>query len=75
MSSMHTLGVVAPNGTATVAMVQEEPNSARDADANVNMEVDKNSDEGITTDEEEGQLNDDELVDYNEDGTAAAAEG
>jgi hypothetical protein len=55
-------------------MVQEEPNSAIDAETIVNMEVDKDSDEGIITDEEEGQVNDDILIDYDEEGTTTATE-
>jgi hypothetical protein len=74
---MQVLGTVVTSGTTTANRVQEEPNSARDAEANLDMEVDKNSEEGgITTDEEEGQVNDDNLIDYNdynEDGTPTAA--
>jgi hypothetical protein len=62
------LGTVVTSGTVTANMVQEEPNSAREAETSVDMELDKNSEEGITTDEYG------DLVDYNEDGTAAAVE-
>jgi hypothetical protein len=49
-------------------MVQQEPNTANNAEKNVDMEVDENSDDNATTDEEDGV----ELIYYNEDGTAAA---
>ncbi len=79
MSAMQVLGTVVTSGTATANTVRGEPNSARNAERNLDMEIDedslpRNSEEGITTDEEDGQVNDDTLIDYNEDDTAAAAE-
>jgi hypothetical protein len=74
MFAMQVLGTVATSGTATANMVRGEPNPASEAETNVDMDVDeddlpRNSEEGIATEEEDG-----ELVDFNEDGTAAAAE-
>jgi hypothetical protein len=67
MSNMHTLGVVNTSGATTASRAQEEPNSASDAETNVDMEIDKI--------DEVGQIYDDDtLIDYNEDGTAAATE-
>jgi hypothetical protein len=66
ISNLEVLGTVVTSGTATAIMVQDEPNSARGAETDVDMEVDKHS--------EEGQVDDENLVDYNEDGTAVAAE-
>jgi hypothetical protein len=51
MSNMQVLGTVGANGATTAAMVQQEPNPANDAEANVDMEVDKNSDDDITNEE------------------------
>jgi hypothetical protein len=53
MSSLQVLGTVVTSGTTTAAMVQEEPNLARDAETSVDMEVDKNDEDALTTDEEE----------------------
>jgi hypothetical protein len=50
MSNMHTLGVVTPSGTTTVAMVQGEPNPASDAVTSIDMEIDKNNADDVTTD-------------------------
>jgi hypothetical protein len=49
MSNMQVLGTVRANGATTAAMVQQEPNPANNAEANVDMEVDKNSDDEITS--------------------------
>jgi hypothetical protein len=53
MSNLQVLGTVVTSGTTTAAMVQEEPNLARDAETSVDMEVDKNDEDALTTDEEE----------------------
>jgi hypothetical protein len=47
MSAIQVLGTVATtSGTTTANPVQEEPNPARDAGANIVMKVDRNSDDG-----------------------------
>ncbi len=70
MYDMQVLGTVRANNATSVAMVQQELNPAHDAESNVDMEVDRNSEEDPTTEEKDGE----ELIDYNEDGTAAAVE-
>jgi hypothetical protein len=77
MSNLQVLGSMATSGTATANRVREEPNPTRDAETIVDMDVDeeglpRNSEKGTT--DEEGQVDDDNLIDYNEDGTADAAD-
>ena len=74
MSQLEVLGSARARKATTVAMVQQGSNPARDAETRVDMEVDKNSEEDTIVDEDDDDLTDGELIDYTEDGTAAAVE-
>jgi hypothetical protein len=75
MSQLEVLGSAKARKATNVAMVQQGPNPARDAETIVDMAVDNNGEEDTIEDQndDEGLINE-ELIDYNEDGTAAAVE-
>jgi hypothetical protein len=81
MSQLEVLGSARARNATNVAMVQQGPNPARDAETVVDMEVDKNDGEDTTQEEDtivddndDDGLIEEDLIDYNEDGTAAAVE-
>ncbi len=75
MSQLEVLGSAKARKATNVAMVQQGPNPARDAETIVDMEVDNNGEEDTIEDQNDDEgLIDEELIDYNEDGTAAAVE-
>ena len=75
MSQFEVLGSARARNATNVAMGQQGPNPAGDAETIVDMEVDNDGVEDIIVDEnDDDDLIDDELIDYNEDGTAAAVE-
>ncbi len=74
MSQLEVLGSARARNATTVAMVQQGPNPASDAGPIVDMEVDKNGEEDTIVDGDDDSLIEEDLIDYNEDGTAAAVE-
>ncbi len=73
MSQLETLGSAKARRATNVAMVQQGPNPAQNAEVLIDMAVE----EEIlprNSEEDDDDLIDDELIDYNEDGTAAAVE-
>jgi hypothetical protein len=75
MSPLEVLGPASAKNATNVAIGQQGPNSAGDAEAIVDMEVDNDGVEDTTVDgNDDDDLIDEELIDYNEDGTAAAVE-
>ena len=72
MSQLEVLGSARARNATNVATGQQGPNPAGDAETIVDMEVDNDGVEDAIVNEDDDDLIDEELIDYNEDGTAAA---
>ena len=72
MSQLETLGSAKARRATKVATGQQGPNPAGNAETTTDMEVEEDS--LPRNSEEDNDLITDELIDYNEDGTAAAVE-